>query len=101
MRFVKICLIILVALLVLLAGLYQVVQGFWRWQEAREVKQQYDDKIAELEDRRDQLKEYVEKLKTHPLTKERIARRIGYIKRGETIYKIERSPPRPTDRDAP
>ena len=101
MRVLKLLLFILLAALVLFAGLYNVVHGFWRWQEARQIKQQYDDKIAELEQERDLLKVYVEKLKTDPLTKERIARQMGYIRRGETVYKFERASPKPTDRDAP
>ena len=100
MRIVKFLLFILIASVVLLAGLFHVAKGFWSWQEARQIKQQYDDKIVELEHRRDRLKEYVEKLKTDLLTKERVARRIGYIRAGETVYKIERSSPRSTDGDA-
>lgn len=96
MRFVQSWLSIL-AVVVLLISLYRFVEGFQNWQESRQIKQHYLERLAKLEKERDRLTIRVEKLKTNELTKERLARGLGYIKLGETVYKIARSldsPPR-------
>jgi cell division protein FtsB len=90
MRFVQHWLSI-VAFVVLLISLYRFVEGFQNWQEARAIKRRFHNEIAELERKRDQLQLRIEKLRTDELTKERLARRVGYIKPGETVYKIVRS----------
>ena len=87
MRFIQPWLSIL-AVVMLLISLYRFVEGFQNWQEAREIKRRSLDELAELERERDLLKIRVEKLKTDELTKERLARRLSYIKPGEIVYKI-------------
>ena len=94
MRFIQSGLSIL-AVVMLLVSLYRFVEGFQDWQEAREIKRRSLDELAELERERDRLKVRVEKLKTDELTKERLARRLSYIKPGETVYKIVPSPDTP------
>ncbi len=87
MRFIQPGLSIL-AVIILLISLYRFVEGFQNWQEAREIKRRSLDELAELERERDRLKVRVEKLKTDELTKERLARRLSYVKPGEIVYKI-------------
>ena len=91
MRFIQSGLSIL-AVVMLLISLYRFVEGFQNWQEARYIKQRSLDELAELERERDLLKIRVEKLKTDELTKERLARRLSYIKPGEIVYKVVPSP---------
>ena len=91
MQFIRPGLSILAAVM-LLISLYRFVEGFQNWQEAREIKRRSLDELAELERERDLLKIRVEKLKTDELTKERLARRLSYIKPGEIVYKVIPSP---------
>lgn len=91
MRFIRPGLSILAAVM-LLISLYRFVEGFQNWQEAREIKRRSLDELAELERERDLLKIRVEKLETDELTKERLARRLSYIKPGEIVYKVVPSP---------
>ena len=87
MRFIQPWLSIL-AVFMLLVSLYRFVEGFQNWQEARQIKRRSLDELAALESERDRLKIRVEKLQTNELTKERLARRLSYIKPGEVVYKI-------------
>ena len=91
MRFIQSVLSVL-AVVMLLISLYRFVEGFQNWQEAREIKRRSLDELAELEGERDRLKVQVEKLKTDTLTKERLARRLSYVKPGEIVYKVSPSP---------
>ena len=87
MRFIQPGLSVL-AVVMLLISLYRFVEGFQNWQETRQIKRRSVDELAELERERDYLKIRVEKLKTDELTKERLARRLSYVKPGEIVYKI-------------
>ena len=91
MRFIQPGLSVL-AVIMLLISLYRFVEGFQNWQEAREIKRRSLDELAELERERDRLKVQVEKLKTDALTKERLARRLSYVKPGEVVYRVNPSP---------
>ena len=96
MRFVQSSLFILASLM-LLVGLSHFVKGFHGWQETRGMKQQYLEELRELELERDRLKVRAEKLKTDEFTKEQLVReKLGYVKPGEIVYKIARSPQRAT-----
>ena len=95
MRFIQPWLSIL-AVLMLLISLYRFVEGFQNWQEARQIKRRSLEELAALERERDRLKIRVEKLETDELTKERLARRLSYVKPGEVVYKIV--PPSDTPR---
>ena len=87
MRFIQPGLSIL-AVIMLLISLYRFVEGFQNWQEARQIRMRSLDELSELERERDRLKVRVERLKTDELTKERLARRLSYVKPGEVVYKV-------------
>ncbi|MFQ6039700.1 MAG: septum formation initiator family protein [Candidatus Poribacteria bacterium] len=87
MRFVQIALLIL-ATPVLVLGLYRFVEGFIYWNQCRTIYQDYIDEIDKLKEEQDKLQDYVKKLKSDEFTQERIARKQGYIKKGETVYRI-------------
>lgn len=76
---------------VLLISSYRFVEEYQNWQKARQVKQEYLDDLRELELKRDRLKVRVQKLKSDELNQERLVRQFGFIKPGETVYKVVRS----------
>lgn len=90
MRFLQSWLLIF-TLPVLIISSYRFVGEYQNWQKARQIKQEYLDELKELELKRDRLKDRVEKLKTDELNQERLVRRFGFIKPGETVYKVVRS----------
>ncbi len=90
MRFLQSWLFI-VTLPVLLISSYRFVEEFQNWQKVRQVKQDYLVRLKELEQKRDRLKDRVQKLKSDDLNQERLVRQFGFIKPGETVYKIVRS----------
>lgn len=90
MRFFQSWLFI-ITLPVLLISSYRFVKEFQNWQKVRQIKQDYLEDIKELELKRDNLKVKVEKLKSDKLIQERLVRRFGFIKPGETVYKVVRS----------
>jgi cell division protein FtsB len=90
MRFLQSWLFI-VTLPVLLISSYRFVEEFQNWQKARQVKQDYLEKLGELEQKRDRLKLRAEKLKSDELNQERLVRQFGFIKPGETVYKVVKS----------
>ena len=96
MRFIQSWLSIL-AVFMLLVSLYRFIEGFQNWQEARQIKRRSLDELSKLESERERLKTRVEKLKTDELTKERLARRLSYIKPGEVVYKIVPAPDTPQE----
>ena len=67
---------------------YRFVQGLQYWWRNREIKQGYVEEVERLQQEQQRLKEEVYKLKYNPLTQERLAREMGYIKPGETVYKF-------------
>jgi cell division protein FtsB len=87
MRFVQITLIIL-ATPVLAFGLYRFVDGFIYWRQCKKIHQDYIDEINRLEEERDKLQDYVRRLESDEFTQEQIARKQGYIKKGEIVYRI-------------
>ena len=87
MRFVQSGLFVFAGL-VLLISVVRLFAELWDWHEAREIRQHSLDELKDLEVERDQLRVEIEKLKTDELAKERLARRLGYVKPGEVIYKI-------------
>jgi cell division protein FtsB len=90
MRFLQSWLFI-VTLPVLLISSYRFVEEFQNWQKARQVKQDYLEKLGELEQKRDRLKLRAEKLTSDELNQERLVRQFGFIKPGETVYKVVKS----------
>lgn len=68
---------------------YRFVKGLKYWHRNREVKQEYVREVEKLQQKQQWLEDEIDKLKNNTLTKERLAREIGYIKPGETVYKFE------------
>jgi len=87
MRFVKITLLIL-AIPVLALGLYRFVGGFIYWNQCRKIHQDYIAEVNRLKEERDKLQDYVKRLESEDFTQEQIARKHGYIKKGEVVYRI-------------
>jgi len=52
------------------------------------LQQDYINEIDKLKAERDKLQDYVKRLKYDEFTQEQIARKQGYIKPGETVYRI-------------
>ena len=67
---------------------YRFTQRFQYWCRNREIKQGYVEEVERLRQEQQQLKEEIHKLRYSPLAQERIAREMGYIKPGETVYKF-------------
>lgn len=72
----------------LAVGSYRLINGFQYWQHNKQVRDSYVQAIEELKLEQQSLKEELYKLQYNQLTKERLARELGYIKQGETVYKI-------------
>jgi len=81
-------LLCIVLLPLLTLEVYRFVDGFQRWRHNREIKQGYVNEIERLSQEQQRLKEEIDKLKHNRLTQERLAREMGYVKPGETVYKI-------------
>ena len=87
MRFVQITLLLLV-IPVLALGLYRFVGGLIYWNQCRTIQQDYINEINKLKAERDKLQDYVKRLESDEFTQEQIARKQGYVKQGETVYRI-------------
>ncbi len=78
-----------VAVLSLLAiDVYKFIPRFRYWSRNREIKQGYIDEVQRLRQEHERLKEEIDKLEHSLLAQERLAREMGYIKPGETVYKL-------------
>ncbi len=89
MRFLQSWLLI-ITFPVLIISAYRFVGEYQNWQKARQIKQEYLDELSALELKRDRLRTRVENLQTDELDQERLVRRFGFIKPGETVYKVVR-----------
>lgn len=87
MRFIQVLLCI-IAIPFLIISLYQFINRYADWQESRAIEQQHLDKVGKLKKERDLLEKYIEDLKSDEFAQERLVRRYGYIKPGETVYQI-------------
>jgi cell division protein FtsB len=67
---------------------YRFTQRFQYWCRNREIKREYIEEVERLRQEQQRLKEEIYKLRYSPLAQERIAREMGYIKPGETVYKF-------------
>lgn len=67
---------------------YKLVPQLQYWRRNREIKQGYVKQVEKLRQEQDQLEKEKDKLKNNVLTQEKLAREMGYIKPGETVYKI-------------
>jgi cell division protein FtsB len=67
---------------------YKFVPRFQYWLRNREIKQEYVMAVEEVRQEQERLKAEIYKLENNTLTQERLAREMGYIKPGETVYKF-------------
>jgi len=87
MRIVQIILLLL-AIPIFALSSCGFIDGFKSWQQSKKIQQSFIAKIKELEAKRDERLDCVERLKNDELTREMAAREQGYIKEGETVYRI-------------
>lgn len=88
MRIIQILLCV-IAIPLLIIGLYQFVNRYAEWQDSRVSKLHQQDKIDQLIKTRDELKRYIDELETNEFAQERLVRSLGYIKPGEVVYQIK------------
>ena len=67
---------------------YRLVRSFQYLQENNRIRDGYVQNIERLKLEQESLKEELYKIQYNRLAKERLARELGYIKPGETVYKI-------------
>jgi cell division protein FtsB len=67
---------------------YRFFNIFQSWRINGEIKQEYLEAVDKLRKEQEQLKQEIHDLKYRRLTQERLAREMGYIKPGETVYKL-------------
>jgi cell division protein FtsB len=67
---------------------YKFVPRLQYWWRNRQIKQEYVIEVDRLHQEQQQLKEEIYKLEHSLLTQERLAREMGFIKPGETVYKF-------------
>ncbi len=67
---------------------YKFVPRVQYWWRNREIKQGYVQEVEKLRQEQQRLKDKIDKLEHSPLAQERLAREMGYIRRGETVYKF-------------
>ncbi len=87
MRIVQIILLLLAIPLFALSSC-RFVDGFKYWRQSKKIRRSYIATIKELEAKRDERLDYVERLQNDELTREMVAREQGYIKEGETVYRL-------------
>ena len=71
---------------------YKFVPRLQYWWHNREIKQEYVAEVEKLREEQQRLREERDKLGHSLLTQERLAREMGYIKPGETVYKLVPKP---------
>ena len=67
---------------------YRFARGFQYWWRNRKIKQAYVEEVERLRQEQQQLKEEIHRLEHSALAQERLAREMGYIKPGETVYML-------------
>ena len=72
----------------LVASALNLSNEYHDWQEAQQLQQRSQDEVKNLEVERDLMKAQVEALKTDKVAKERLARRLGYVKPDDAISEI-------------
>ena len=87
-------LLLIVFLSFLVVDGYRAVERFQYWRRNREIEKGYVQAVERLRQEQQQLEEEIHDLKSRPLVIERLAREMGYIRPGETVYKF---PPKPRD----
>ncbi|MEO2004246.1 MAG: septum formation initiator family protein [Candidatus Poribacteria bacterium] len=74
--------------LLLAICLYRFGDDVRQYKSAQALKSEAQAELALLEARRDDTRELAERLRSDPMTKERLARAEGYSRPGETVYII-------------
>lgn len=87
--------------LLLAICLHRLVDDVQQYKSAQALKLGKQEELALVETRRDETRQLAERLRSDPLTKERLARSEGYSKPGETVYIIEPTASADTSKDAP
>jgi cell division protein FtsB len=67
---------------------YRFARGLEYWWRNRDIRQGYVREVERLRQEQQRLKEEIRKLEHNILTQERLAREMGYIKPGETVYRF-------------
>jgi len=91
-RFVRICLLSFFFVL-LTTSLLQTVKSFLKWRQAIAYQSLQNVKLEQLREQRNLLKNDLTRLESDPLTQERLARKIGYIKPKEKVYRFVQKMP--------
>ena len=68
--------------------IYRLGGVFRYWWSNRELKQRYVLEVNELQQKQENMKLELYKLKNNELTQERLAREMGYARPGEIVYKF-------------
>jgi cell division protein FtsB len=68
--------------------IYRFGGVFKYWWSNRELKQRYVLEVNELQQKQENMKLELYKLKNNKLTQERLAREMGYARPGEIVYKF-------------
>jgi len=81
-------LICIVIAIIFSVQIYRFGGVFKYWWSNRELKQRYILDVNELQQKQENMKLELYKLKNNKLTQERLAREMGYAKPGEIVYKF-------------
>jgi cell division protein FtsB len=85
LRTLLICFVIAVIFSV---QIYRLGGVFKYWRSNKELKQHYVLEVNELQQKQENMKLELYKLKNNKLTQERLAREMGYARPGEIVYKF-------------
>ena len=65
---------------------------FRYWQRNSHLRQEYAAEVERLEEKQAEMKKTIDRLENSALVIERLARQMGYVKPGETVYKLPSQP---------
>lgn len=67
---------------------YELSKEFRRWHHYRQQVELYKQSIEELKSENELLEETAHKLRNSEFAQEEVAREMGYVKPGETVYRF-------------
>ena len=80
-------------LILLAASLLHTVGNFLKWRQATVYQSLQKERLKQLKQQRNTLKDQLNRLESDPLTQEALVRKIGYIKPNEREYRfVQKSP---------
>ena len=80
-------------LILLAASLLHTVGNFLKWRQATVYQSLQKERLKQLKQQRNTLKDQLNRLESDPLTQEALVRKIGYIKPNERVYRfVQKSP---------